>query len=63
MESHSTDICRKLSGYWKKIHFTVYFQLLHNIAAMQFLQECCRLKLKKNFLLQWKNDDEQGGKN
>ena len=32
-------------------------------AAMQFLQACCLLILKNNFPLQWKNDDEEGGKN
>ena len=32
-------------------------------AAMPFLRVCCLLILKKQFPAEWKNDDEEGGKN
>ncbi len=30
---------------------------------MPFLPDCCRLDIEKQFPSQWKNDDEEGGKN
>ena len=46
----------------KKIVFTVFFQRLPNIAAMQSLPGMLPVDIEKQFPVQWKNDDEQGGK-
>ena len=62
MENNSAHFCRKFSHTGRR-NFLFYSPTATQYAAMQFLQECCPLKLKNNFLLQWKNDDEEGGKN
>ena len=62
MESHSAHIFRKLPDTGRR-YFLQYLPTATQYAGMQFLQECCRSILKNNFPLQWKNDDEEGGKN
>ena len=63
MESYSTYFFRKFPHSGRR-HFLQHSSNCHTIwPQCYFFRTYCRLILKKIFRQQWKNDDEEGGKN